>query len=106
MTLSVPKERLKGGYEQYRKVRTNMLQTYCLATLKKFPQLKRIIGIAMEPPPRPGEQVGSSEDMIVIEQQIWTSKMNDDLAHDCATYDIMREGRFTTNNMDVTEYPD
>ena len=106
MTLAVPKRKLEGGYQQYRQVRTNILQTYCMAILYKQHHIRRIVGVAMEPPPQPGDSPGSSEDMIMIEQQVWTQEMEDDLEHDCKVYDIMREDRFTTGNMGVTEYPE
>jgi hypothetical protein len=71
MTLAVPNLKLAGGYEQYRTVRRNMLLTYAFALLEKYRGLKRIVGIATEPPSKTGED-GSSEDLIVAEPGPWT----------------------------------
>jgi hypothetical protein len=59
------------GYEGYRFIRTKYLETYAILMLRKFHYLKRIIGIATEPP---GRRKGSSEDIIYVEQQDWNEK--------------------------------
>jgi hypothetical protein len=106
MTFALPKKQLAGGYEQYRKVRSNILTTYCLAMLKKFPHIKRIIGIACEPPHQRGDQLGGSEDMLLAKQLEWTPELIDDLKKDCEDFGVMKEGVFNMSNWDVTEYPD
>ena len=68
--------------------------------------MKRIIGIATEPPPRPGDPSGSSEDMILAEQPDWTPELIENLEADCEDFGVMREGVFTETRSGVTEYPD
>jgi len=40
----------RGGYEQYRKKRTERAMIYAEGLLEKFPHLKRVVGISREPP--------------------------------------------------------
>lgn len=106
MALKVPKIKLDGGYDQYRKVRGRMLYGYALAFLNENPQLERIIGIATEPPAKPGASTGSSEDLIMLEMPEWNQSLLDQLAEHKAVLDIMKEGRFSEYSVSDSEYPD
>lgn len=107
LTLAHPKKKLEGGYEQYRKVRFNILATYCMGILHKFPHVKVMIGVATEPLPTLNDPHGSSEDMVMVEQPAeWTPKLVADLAHDLEVYDIMKENRIKLNNYGIVEYPE
>ena len=106
MTLALPRNQLQGGYEQYRRVRANMLAVYCMGILRKFPHVKRVVGIATEPLPVSGQPSGSSEDMVLVEQPEWTPKLDADLTRDLEAYDIMKEDRVKFSNHDVVEYPE
>jgi len=107
LTLAHPKRKLEGGYEQYRQARANMLQGYCLGTLKQFPSLKRVVGIATEPPPVAGAPSGSSEDMaFAVQPSVWTSELESELDRLRKHYDILKEDRITFRHMGVQEYPD
>lgn len=77
----------KGGYEQYRLVRTGYLQVYAKALLMKHSHLKRVIGVAMEPP---GQGRGSSEDLIYAAQHDWTDEDRQQNRADCERVGIMR----------------
>ena len=59
----------KGGYEQYRRKRTERAMIYAHGVLEKYPHLKRVTGIAREPPK---QGLGLSEDLIYAEQNNWT----------------------------------
>lgn len=107
LTLALPKKKLEGGYQQYRQARSNMLYTYCLGTLKQFPLLKRIVGIATEPLPSPNTQSGASEDMVfVLQPNEWSLELRNEFEMLRKHYDILREDRVTFQNMGVQEYPD
>jgi hypothetical protein len=74
MTLAVPNLPLVDGYNQYRKTRLNILEVYALAFLRKYPNLKQIVGISTEPPSGKSS-LGSSEDMIVARPPDWTTDL-------------------------------
>jgi hypothetical protein len=105
MTLDVPKFSLGGGYEQYRAVRRNMLETYALAFLQKNPQLKRVVGIATEPPAKNGK-AGASEDLLVVEDVVWSDCMLKDLAERKKVFNVMQEGNFTEYPVQGNEFPE
>lgn len=90
----------KGGYEKYRQMRTFYLQTYAQAILMKFPYLRRIVGIAMEPP---GQGRGASEDCIYAEQTDWTDADRARVRADCDQLGIMGSMKQTDYRHD--EYP-
>ena len=104
MTLAHPKIKLNGGYQQYRQIRINILKTYCFEMLRRFPQMKMIIGIATEP--KSIFRKGSSEDMVMVNQPVWTSELLADLKQDVETFDVAREGRYKNYQVYTDEYPD
>jgi hypothetical protein len=103
MTLALPKVQLKGGYEQYRAVRRNMLEAYALAFLEKNRGLTRMVGIATEPP---SDGKGSSEDLLVIEGIEWTEKLLANLEQRKVALNIMKAGNFTEYPIESNEFPD
>ena len=106
MTLAVPKFELGGGYEQYRQVRRNMLETYALTFLRKHPSLKRIVGIATEPPAESAGSVGSSEDLILAEPPEWSDAFTNRLEERQRVFDVLREGRYKEYAIQGREFPD
>lgn len=107
MTLARPRIKLAGGYEQYRAVRRNILLTYCLGILKRFPQIKMIVGIATEPLSEFKNINGTSEDMVTIDQITeWTADLEDALTEDSKRYDILREDKIKMSYRGMDEYPD
>ncbi|MFC3162437.1 hypothetical protein [Ciceribacter thiooxidans] len=77
-----------GGYERYREMRTFYLQTYAQALLMKHSHLKRVIGIAMEPP---DQGRGASEDIVYAAQMEWTDHDKRENRDDCNALGIMGE---------------
>ncbi len=106
MTLEHPSREMKGGYEKYRKVRSDMLLVYCLGLLKKYPNIKTIVGVATEPMENPRALNGSSEDMVFAEQPPeWTPELEADLAADLKDLDILKEENINLEHRHVEEYP-
>ncbi|WP_229804753.1 hypothetical protein [Neogemmobacter tilapiae] len=91
----------KGGYEKYRMFRSSLMLTYAQATLVKFPHLKRIIGIAMEPP----EHENSSEDLIYVEQSAWSDDFLMNLKRDCIHLNVFQK-EMAMMEIDDREYPE
>ncbi len=106
MTLAVPDLELAGGYEQYRQVRRNMLEIYALTFLRKHPNLKRIVGIATEPPANPDMKVGSSEDLILAEPPEWSDEFVKELEESQKVFNIAREGNSKEYAIQGSEFPD
>lgn len=105
MTLAVPECPLPGGYEQYRRTRRYMLEGYALFFLREHPQLKRVVGIACEPPPELGVNRGGSEDMIFAEVPEWTPELLDALEERRRKFDIAKEGNRRQYRMSGDEFP-
>lgn len=86
LTIAHPKD-IKD-YDEYRKFRVVHLEGYGLGFLQRNRHLKRIIGIATEPPQR-GK--GGSEDLLLIEPGEWTQEL-DERANDMTRdLNIMQE---------------
>lgn len=94
----------KGGYDQYRKVRVAMLQSYCLAFLSENRHFKKMVGIAMDAS-RPGRK-GGSEDMLAVQVDEWTAELEADVAKARAQYEILQPDRLVTSGLSVQEFPE
>jgi len=106
MTHALPREELGCSYEQYRQVRTRTLYAYCMGMLKRCRWVKRIIGIAIEPPPIPGSPSDTSENMGMVEQPAeWTPNKEAEIDELCKQLDILQEGRLHFNRIGLDEYP-
>lgn len=97
---------LPGGYDQYRKVRTSTLYAYALGLANRHRFLKRIVGIATEPPAKNGNKHGSSEDLILFEARQWTPALEAEAQRAVDHYGIMKEGRFMERGISGREYPE
>jgi hypothetical protein len=89
LILDYPKIKLPGGYEQYRKVRTNMLHAYCLFTLSEHRQLKRAIGLGFDASPKVTGREGGSEDMLALEVHEWTPTVEAQVKELREKFDVM-----------------
>jgi hypothetical protein len=106
VTLAVPDFELKGGYEQYRGVRLNILETYAYELLRQQPLFSRIVGIAAEPKPPVGQSPGSSEDLICLERpHAWTQDLLDGLEERKKAFDIGDSGNIHLQRLDAQEFP-
>ena len=102
MTFKVPNRDI--GYDRYRALRANMLETYALNLLQRYDHLKRIIGISCEPPGHDG----SSEDLIFVEpsENFWTAELIKDLGERKIVYDIGNSSNITEVRQQYNEYPE
>ncbi|MBP6859073.1 MAG: hypothetical protein KBC69_00405 [Candidatus Magasanikbacteria bacterium] len=106
MTLAYPKKEVVDSYEQYRKVRSNMLMTYCLSVLKKYPYVKRVVGFATEPPSTEYSS-DSSEDLVTaLQPEQWTEDVEASLTASLKDFDMMKEGHIKHFHSHDSEYPD
>ncbi len=70
--LQVHVNRPESSYEEYRAVRRNMLEIACGMAKNTYPNLKKVIGIATEPP-KISETI--SEDFIVLDCTEWNDQI-------------------------------
>ena len=105
LILAYPKIELKGGYEQYRKVRTNMLHAYCLFTLSENRQLERAIGLGFDASPKVTGRKGGSEDMLALEVPEWTPGIEAQVKELREKFDVMDPKRVVKSAVSTDEYP-
>ena len=92
----------KGGYEQYRRKRTERAMIYAHGILEKYPHLKRIIGISREPPKQGS---GVSEDLIYAEQSDWSDEERQRITDDCKALGVLQQP-LKVRPVDGDEYPE
>jgi hypothetical protein len=106
MTFAYPEHiHLARGYQQYRQARANTLHAYAMGIMNKYRYLKRIIGIASEPP-LANYRRESSEDMIILEIPEWTLELEQEAVHLCQQFNIVQEGRYQERHIHDQEYPE
>lgn len=92
--------------EQYRRVRSGMLETYAYAALLKFrDKADRIVGIALNGPEGGHPEHGHSEDLLVLEVGEWTDDLINDVREQQKKFDVMDESRLSMSGISVQEYP-
>ncbi|WP_299374892.1 hypothetical protein [uncultured Tateyamaria sp.] len=92
----------KGGYEQYRRKRTERATIYAQGVLERYPHLKRIVGISREPPE---QGRGVSEDLIYAEQSDWTAEDRRRIRENCKELGIL-QSPLKMRPVDDDEYPE
>ncbi|WP_146173114.1 hypothetical protein [Sulfitobacter mediterraneus] len=92
----------KGGYEQYRRKRTERAMIYAHGLLEKYPHLKRIVGISREPP-KQGR--GVSEDLIYAEQGDWNDEERQQIRENCRELGVLQQP-LKMRRVEDEEYPE
>jgi hypothetical protein len=77
----------KGGYEQYRRKRTESAVIYAKGLLERYPHLERVVGISREPP---GQGRGVSEDLVYAEQSEWGNEERRAIREDCTKLGVLQ----------------
>jgi hypothetical protein len=85
--------------EEYRNVRVNLLQAYCMVTKLKFPEARNIVGIATES----GIQEYSSEDALYYDANEWTDEEQKQAIELQQKFDLLNNSRFSKTV--AYEYP-
>jgi hypothetical protein len=97
---------LAGGYEQYRKVRVNMLHAYVLHTFSENRHLRRVVGIAMDASAKVTGRQGGSEDILAMEVPEWTEELEQRARELREQFDVMDPERVERGASSTDEYPD
>ena len=91
----------KGGYEQYRRKRTEAGVVYAKGVLERYPHLNRVVGISREPPE---QGHGVSEDLVYAEQSEWTDEERQAIREDCKKLGVLQNLR--ERAWDDQEFPE
>jgi len=106
LILAYPTEfELKDGYEQYRRTRAAMLETYCATVLYENRHLKRMVGIALDASSQITGREGGSEDLVVFEVDEWTPELEAQVNQRRMQYDILDPKRLRKTRRHYDEYP-
>ena len=87
--------------EHYRQVRASILQTYCLAILHDHRELRMCVGLAVGAL----SDVGSSEDVVSIEQMEWTPVEVQSLNEGRAYYEVLDPSKLERSSFPMQEFP-
>lgn len=91
----------KGGYEQYRRKRTESAIVYAKGILERYPHVKRVVGISREPP---DQGHGVSEDLVYAEQGEWSDEERQAIRNDCKILRVLQDVKERAWN--GQEFPD
>ena len=97
--------KLAGEYEQYRKVRTNMLHAYCLHVFSENRDLKRVVGIAFDASSKVTGRQGGSEDILALEIHEWNEEIERQATKLREEFDVMRPERLEHGAIATEEFP-
>lgn len=97
---------LTKGYDYYREGRAGFLKAYCQATLYRFRQLKRVVGIAVDAPSSMTGRRGGSEDLMMMEITEWTPELEEETATLMEEAEILRADRLRAGGLRTHEFPD
>lgn len=105
LTVAYPEGKIKN-YDQYRRVRSNMLYAYGVNILNKNRNLKRIVGVATEPiQSNESARKGRSEDIVFIEYDKWTPEDEEEAVHLSRMAGIFQEQTLKMYHIHEDEYP-
>ncbi|PKP76481.1 MAG: hypothetical protein CVT81_14490 [Alphaproteobacteria bacterium HGW-Alphaproteobacteria-3] len=107
LILAYPKDHvLDGGYEQYRRVRIGILETYCYAALYEHRHLKRVVGIAFDASEKITGRLGGSEDLMAVEVDEWTDELIEEVRQRRELHDVMVPKRMKRREFRTQEFPE
>jgi hypothetical protein len=106
LVLAYPKDiPLAGGYADYRKVRANILHSYCMDLFDHRPELDFVVGIGVDAAPEITGRIGGSEDLVAIERPIWTTELRERLERDREMLNMTDLSKARENHINTTEFP-
>jgi hypothetical protein len=78
--LGFPYDSNVGTMEEYRRIRGEMLSSYCLTFFQEQPKLETVVGIAFDVYREDGELRSRSEDLLTMDSPEWTLDLKAELA--------------------------
>lgn len=96
---------LEGGYEQYRRTRAKMLETYCSAVLHEHRELNTAVGIALDAHWSQTGRQGASEDLMAVRIDEWTPALEAQVMEMREAFDVLQKDRLEIKQVSHDEYP-
>ena len=95
----------KGGYKEYRSFRAKIAMLYSRGLLIKFPNLKRVIGIALNPVDQSQERSEKPiYGIVYAEQSEWSAETRSTILKACEVLGILK--RTKEKHLQEQEFPD
>ncbi len=95
----------KGGYDQYRRVRASMLETYCYAVLQDNRSIETVVGVAIDGHERDAESNGGSEDLIALRVSEWDDELETEIRRRRADQNILQPGDQKYYGLSARQFP-
>lgn len=95
----------KGGYDQYRRVRATMLETYGYAVLQDHRSIETVVGIALDGHEHEAESKGGSEDLMALQVSEWNDELEAKIRQKRADLDILKPGGQIYFGLSVQQFP-
>jgi hypothetical protein len=92
-------------YATYRKIRSRMLEMYCLDLLDQVANVDIVVGIGVDSAPEVSGRAGGSEDLLAIDRPVWTDELRDHLAKARILLNITPLAVSKTISVSTNEYP-
>jgi len=105
LILAYPKEELENGYDQYRQVRSAILETYCMRAFRQMLGADYAVGVAIDASPAVSGVEGGSEDLVALAKPDWTPETLKQFRAACDAYDIKPNRPLKKRYVSDTEFP-
>lgn len=105
LQVPVPDRGEFNEYNSYRDFRKNLLHHYCIAMKGKFPNLPRVVGIAMEPPKHYRDRI-TSEDILLLEVENWSYNMQKQADEIRMELSIFQDEKLKVGLLSTQEFPE
>ncbi len=105
LILAYQKIPLQDGYDQYRKVRVNILHAYCMWALYTNRNVSRAVGVGIDASSELTGLKGGSEDLVAVDIYEWTSELEIQARELAEEFDFMRHERVVNGYYKTFDYP-
>ena len=95
----------KGGYDQYRRARVNMLETYGYAVLQDHRSIETVVGIAFDGHEPDAEARGGSEDLMALRVGDWNEELEAQVRQRRADLDILHSATLKYGSLSAHQFP-
>ncbi len=106
LMLARPKDmKFPEQYAEYREYRVTMLAAYCYFHANRHRHIERMIGIALEPPPKITGDIGMSEELLMVEVKEWNDELVKNTEKGAALFRIGEPGNTREKQATEREFP-
>ncbi len=95
----------KGGYDQYRRARVTILETYGYAILQDHRSIETVVGIAIDGHDPSTEYKGGSEDLMALQVGNWNEELEAEITQRRSELEILNSGQMRYNSVSAQQFP-